>query len=74
MNWFCHRELSQGTDSKSMRKIDFGLSWKDYGSSKSYNGRAYWRDVEAVSEQTNQQYAIKKSVKLIEYARHALLY
>lgn len=57
-----------------MCKMDFGLSWKDCGSYKSCNGRVYWGVVEVAGEQTNQQYAIEKSVKLIEYARHALLY
>lgn len=57
-----------------MRKMDFGLSWKDCGSSKIRNGRVHWEDVEVVGEHTNQQYATEKSVKLAEYARHALLH
>lgn len=57
-----------------MRKMDFGLSWKDYGSSKSGNDRVHWEDVEVVGEHTNQQYSTEKSVKLAEYARHALLH
>lgn len=72
VNWFCHGQLPPGTDSKNSRKMDFGLSWRDHGSSKSGNDRVHWEDVEVVGEHTNQQYSTEKSVKLAEYARHAL--
>lgn len=54
--------------------MDFRLLWKDCRSSKGSNGRVYWEDVEVVDKHSNQQYAIKKSVKLAEYARHVLLH
>lgn len=74
VNWFCHGELPLGTDSKNMRKMDFGLLWKECGSSKNVNSRVHWEDVEVVGEHTNQQYSTEKSVKLAEYAWHALLH
>lgn len=74
VNWFCHGELSLGTNSKNICKMDFRLLWKDCGSSKRGNVRVHWEDVEVVGEHTNQQYATEESVKLPEYARHALLH
>ena len=66
VKWFCHGELSLGTDSKNKRKMDFGLSWRDYVSTKIGNDRVHWEDVEVVGEHTDQQYSTEKLVKLAE--------
>ena len=54
--------------------MDFGLTWKEYLNNNCSNDRVHWEDIEIVGEHTNRQYAVaEKSVKLAEYARHALL-
>lgn len=71
--WFQHGELPLGTESKNVRKMDFGLSWKEYPNTNRSNDRVHWADVEIVGEHTNRQHSVaEKSVKLAEYARHAL--
>lgn len=71
--WFQHGELPLGTDSKNVRKMDFGLSWKEYSNTNRGNDRVHWADVEIVGEHTNRQHSVaEKSIKLAEYARHAL--
>ena len=73
--WFQHGELRLGTDSKNVRKMDFGLSWKEYLNTNRSNDRVHWADVEIVGEHTDRQQSVaEKSVKLAEYARHALLH
>lgn len=75
VEWFYHGDLPLGTDSKNARKMDFGLLWRDYEYTNCGSDRVYWEDVEVVGEHTDQQHSLtKKTVKLAEYARHALLH
>lgn len=55
--------------------MDFGLSWEEYLNTNCSNDRVHWEDVKIVGEYTKRQYSVaEESVKLAEYARHALLY
>lgn len=73
--WFQHKELLLSMDFKNIQKMDFGLSWKEYLNTNNSNDRVHWANVEIVGEHTDRQYFVaEKSVKLVEYAWHALLY
>lgn len=75
MKWFYHGDLSLGTDPKNVQKKDFGLLWRDYKYTNCGSDRVHWEDVEVVGEHIDQQHSVtKKTVKLAEYARHALLH
>ena len=75
LQWFYHGDLPLGTDSKNVRKMDFGLSWRDPECANCGGDRVHWEDVEVVGEHTDQQHSVtEKTVKLAEYARYALLH
>lgn len=60
---------------KKRAKMDFGLLWKDYEYTNCGIDWVHWEDVEVVGEHTDQQHSVtEKTVKLAEYARHALLH